>query len=174
MNKTYPDDVLLIFQGFGNYGGILEVFKYIKFKPAFIDKFYQQRNMFTTFIAIHIRATDYPGYNEKDDTLEVDKFLEMYPDKLAYLACDNSNFVEKLCIKHSNIVRPLLYKKIDKPYYALHYSFGGTDPECLSNAIIDILMCASSSEFLESRGGFSKLITNIRNTPGLLNKLLQK
>jgi hypothetical protein len=169
--QSYPEDILLIFQGIGNFGKALEVLKHIKFKPAFLEKFYKQRNMFNTFVAIHLRATDYPGYKEEEDIAKVDMFVAKYPKQPIYLACDNPALTEKLCSKHNNIAKPLSYKKIEKSYYSMHYSFGNVDPECLTNAIIDILMCASGTDFLQSCGGFSRLISNIRNTPGLLEKL---
>jgi len=170
--KTYDDSVLLIFHGYGNRGGSLRVLQNIKFKPAFLDKFNKQRSQFNTFNSIHIRATDLPGYNEKEEIKKVDNFVAKYPDKPIYIACDNSELIEKLCYKHSILVKPLAYKKITTAYYSLHVSFGKTDPECLSNAVVDLMMCSASSIFLQSRGGFSVLISNIRNTPGLVRKLL--
>jgi hypothetical protein len=188
--KTYPDDVLLIFQGLGNFGESLETIKHIKFTDRFLQKFYLQQSIFlqpmlprsvhknkrvlTSFPSIHLRSTDYPGYNEADDIQSVDQFVAKHPNKMIYLACDNSSLIEKLCAKHPNLVKPLSYRKITRPYFALHYAFGKFDPNCLDNAFIDILMCASGSDFLQSRGGFSALIANIRNTPGLVKRLTEK
>jgi len=188
--KTYPDDVLLIFQGFGDFGESLETIKHIKFTRRFLEKFYLQQSVFikpmipkfihrvkkrlVPFPSIHLRSTDYPGYNETDDIQSVERFVAKHPNKMIYLACDNSSLVEKLCNQHPKLVKPLSYKKITKPYRALHYEFGNIDPNCLNNAFIDILMCASGSDFLQSRGGFSRLIASIRNTRGLVNKLLEK
>lgn len=175
IKKSYPEDVLLIFEGFGNYGHALETMKHIKLTPTLLTKFYEQRNVFLepVFLSIHLRATDYPGYNEENDIAKVDHFVDKYPTQAIYLASDNSGLVEKLCSKYSNLVRPLSYKKIDEKYHSLHYTFGKVDPDCLTNALIDILMCASADDFLQSRGGFSSLITVIRNTPDLLKKLLK-
>jgi len=170
--KTYDDNVLLMFHGHGNLGGSLHVLENIKFKPAFIKKFNEQRRKFSTFNSIHLRATDYPGYNESKYIKNVDQFVQKYPNTPIYIACDSSELLEKLSSKHSIVVKPLSYKKIDTSYHSLHVSFGKTDPECLSNAIIDLMMCASSSIFLKSHGGFSELIGEIRNTPRLINKLL--
>uniref|UniRef100_A0A6C0B0J8 Uncharacterized protein n=1 Tax=viral metagenome TaxID=1070528 RepID=A0A6C0B0J8_9ZZZZ len=167
----YPDSILLIFQGIGNFGGSLNIFHNIKFQPAFLKKFHIQRSKFDKFVAIHLRATDYPGYNEEEDTAKVDKFVEKHLDIPTYLACDNSKLVEKLCEKHKQLVRPLAYKKIDNWYFSMHYSFGSTDPHCVTNALIDILMCASADDFLQSRGGFSGLISQLRSNKELVKKL---
>lgn len=161
--QSYPDNVLLIFQGFGNFGEAHQTFLNIKFKPEFLKKFYIQRRVFDKYIAIHLRATDYPGYNEEEDIKKVDDLVLKYPDIPTYIACDNSKLVEKLCEKHKQLVRPLAYKKIDNWYYSMHYSFGSTDPHCVTNALIDILMCASADDFLRSRGGFSNLISELRS-----------
>lgn len=169
--KKYPDNVLLIFQGIGNFGGSLNVFHNIKFQPSFLEKFHRQRSEFDKFVAIHLRATDYPGYNEEQDIDKVDKFVEKHLDIPTYLACDNSKLVEKLCEKHKQLVRPLAYKKIETYYFSMHYSFGSTDPDCVANALIDILMCASADNFLQSRGGFSGLITQLRLNANLVKKL---
>uniref|UniRef100_A0A6C0JL77 Uncharacterized protein n=1 Tax=viral metagenome TaxID=1070528 RepID=A0A6C0JL77_9ZZZZ len=168
---SYPEDVLLIFQGIGNFGESLNVFENIKFKPEFLKKFHMQRKLFNKFVAIHLRATDYPGYNEEEDTQKVDELVLRYPGLPVYIACDNSKLVEKLCNKHEQLVRPLAYKKIETYYYSMHYAFGKTDPECVTNALIDILMCASANDFVKSRGGFSGIIGHIRNRPNLLKRL---
>jgi hypothetical protein len=169
--RTYADSVLLIYH---NSNGGITSFDNIKFKPAFLKKFYIQRNQFNKFVAIHLRATDYPGYNEEEDTAKVDKFVKKHPKIPIYLACDNSMLVEKLCKQHKQLVKPMSYKQITEKYRSLHHSFGSVDPECLIDALIDLLMCASADDFLQSRGGFSALINNIRNTPGLVRKLLLK
>lgn len=170
---SYPEDVLLIFQGIGNFGESLNVFEKIKFKPEFLKRFYKQRSVFDKFVAIHLRATDYPGYNEEEDTKKVADFVKKHPGIPTYIASDNSKLVEKLCNKHEQLVRPLAYKKIETSYYSMHYSFGNSDPECVTNALIDILMCATASDFLQSRGGFSGLIAQLRARPDLLKLLLQ-
>ncbi len=170
--KKYSNNVLLIFQGIGNLGGALSVIYNINLQPTFLEKFYRQRNVFDKFVAIHLRATDYPGYKEEEDMAKVDTFIKKHPDIPVYLACDNSKLVEKLCEIHKQIVRPLSYKKIDESYYSMHYAFGNTDPDSVASALIDILMCASADDFLNSRGGFSQLINNLRNTTGLVKRLL--
>jgi len=172
-NLKYADSTLLIFQGIGNLGGSLNIFYNIKFQPGFLTEFYKQRSVFDKFVAIHLRATDYPGYNEEEDTAKVEDFVKKHPDIPVYLACDNSMLVEKLCEKHKQLVKPLSYKKIDKWYFSMHYAFGDADPNCITDALIDILMCATASDFLQSRGGFSGLIAQLRTRPDLLKTLLQ-
>jgi hypothetical protein len=189
MTKEYSDDILLIFMGFGNTGVSIETMKHIKFTPKLLSKFHKQHNVFlkpviptlvhkrmkiVPFLSVHVRATDYPGYDEDADIAKVDEFIAVNPGMPVYLASDNYQLVEKLRSKNSRIVVPMSYRQLDKKYYALHYSFGKSDPECLSDAIVDILMCASGYVFLPSRGGFSTLINNIRNTAGLLKKLISE
>jgi hypothetical protein len=166
--KEYNDSVLLVYH---NSNGGITSFDNIKFKSPFIEKFYIQRNLFDKFVAIHLRATDYPGYNEEEDTAKVDDFIKKHPDIPVYIASDNSMLVEKLCQIHKQLVKPLSYKKITEKYRSLHHTFGNTDPECLTNALIDILMCASADDFLRSRGGFSRLIWNLSQNKELLQTL---
>jgi hypothetical protein len=170
-NKHYNDSVLLVYH---NSNGGTTSFDNIKFKSPFIEKFYNQRNIFDKFVAIHLRATDYPGYNEEEDTAKVNEFVKKHPDIPIYLACDNSMLVEKLCEKHQQLVKPLSYKKITEKYRSLHHAFGNTDPDCLSNALIDLFMCATANDFLQSRGGFSRLIAELRLNAKFLKTLLQQ
>lgn len=176
IEKQYPDTTLLIFQGFGNLGQALETMKHIKFTSSFLEKFRVQRNLLPDkYISIHLRATDYPGYNEETDIAKVDVFILKNPNEKVYIASDNTDLVNKLADKYSQIVKPLSFKTVARyEYYSIHYSFGDKDPDCLSDALIDILMCASGTDFLQSRGGFSDLIIKIKNTPELLNKLLHQ
>jgi hypothetical protein len=169
--KTYHDSVLLVYH---NSNGGPTTLDNIRFKPTFLEKFYRQRNVFDKFVAIHLRATDYPGYKEEEDMAKVDTFVEKHPDIPVYIASDNSMLVEKLCEKHQQLVKPLSYKKITEQYRSLHHSFGNTDPECLTNALIDILMCASADDFLQSRGGFSRLIWVLSQNKKLLQTLTLK
>lgn len=189
MNKAYSDDVLLMFEGFGNDNNAIESLKHIKLRRKLLAKFYRQRNVFLTtkiplilnkkkdlnrlFISIHLRATDYPGYDEDSDIANVDNFIAEYPDDLVYLASDNYKLIEKICSRHSNIVVPLSYKKTRTNYHALHYSFGKYDPECLSDAIVDLLVCAYGYRFLQSRGGFSRLIADLYDNKKVLKKLIE-
>lgn len=168
---SYPERTLLV--NHSGHGGCSS-FKNIKFKPTFLKHFYKQRNIFPeNYVAIHLRATDYPGFDEESDIEKVNIFVKKHPDTPIYIACDNSKLTEKLCDIHPQLVRPLSYKVIDYAYRALHYSFGRTDPACLINALIDLLMCACADDFLQSRGGFSALISQLRNSPELLKTLIE-
>jgi hypothetical protein len=174
VTKSYDDDTLLVYLGFGNHGGALEVLKNINFTKSFLSKFRDQRLMFESFVAIHLRATDYPGFNEESDIKNVDIFVKKHPAVQIYIACDNSRLTEKLCDIHSQLVRPLSYKVIIQEYRALHYLFGHSNPSCISDAFIDLLMCACADDFLQSRGGFSTLIAQVRNNPKLLKRLIEE
>jgi hypothetical protein len=168
--NSHPETTLLV--NHSGRGGCA-TFKDIKFKPEFLKQFYKQLDVFPeNYVAIHLRATDYPGFNEESDIEKVNVFVKKHPGVQIYIACDNSELTEKLCDMHPQLVRPLSYKVIDEKYHALHYKFGRTDPACLINALIDILMCACADDFLQSRGGFSILIAQLRNNPDLLKKLI--
>jgi hypothetical protein len=167
-SKSYDDSVLLVYH---NSNGGITSFDNIKFKPTFLEKFYKQRSLFDKFVAIHLRATDYPGYKEEEDTKKVADFVKKHPGIPTYIASDNSVLVNKLCKNYKQLVKPLSYKEITEKYRSLHHNFGNKDPDCLTNALIDMLMCIYADDFLKSRGGFSRLIANTRTRSDLLEKL---
>jgi hypothetical protein len=104
----------------------------------------------------------------------VDEFIATNNDIPIYLATDDMPLMAEISSKYTLIVKPLSYKKIEHKYYSLHHDFGKTDPECLNNAIIDLLMCASSKNFQRSTGGFSGLMEKLHDNPDVLKTLLQK
>ena len=175
LTKEYPDTTLLIWDSVGARElSMVQVFKDIQFTPGFLVKFRKQRNMFpTVFNAIHIRGTDDPLKNKEKSMILIDEFIKSNPDTPTYLASDDMPLMDELTSKYSMIVKPLSYKKIDYEYQSLHHTFGASDPECLSNAIIDLLMCASSKNFLISTGGFSRLIKQLHENKELLSRLIR-
>jgi hypothetical protein len=127
----------------------------------------------SVFNAIHIRGTDDPLKNKEKSMALVDDFIKSNPTNPIYIASDDMPIVDEIASKYSMIVKPLSYKKIDYKYYSLHHTFGESDPECLSNALIDMLICASADEFLPSTGGFSRLIKQLHEDKELLNRLIR-
>lgn len=170
-SKDFPSSVLLIY--YGGCGGWITMDN-IRFNKKLINEYYSKLELLPEkFVAIHLRATDYPGYNEEEDIAKVDKFVEKHPDIPTYLASDNIKLIEKLCEKHKQLVKPFSYRKIDYKYRSLHHTFGNIEPDCVTNALIDILMCASADDFLQSRGGFSRFINHLYCNKKLLKNLLQ-
>lgn len=174
LNTAYPDTTLLIWDSLGaREFSMVETFRNIRFTPEFLTKFKKQRDVFpAAFNAIHVRGTDDPIKNTEKSMKLIDDFITRNSDLPIYLASDDMKIMEEITLKYSLVVKPLSYKKVDN-YYSLHHSFGKTDPECLSNAIIDILMCASSKSFQRSTGGFSGLMEKLHDNPDILNSLLQ-
>jgi hypothetical protein len=174
LTKEYPDTTLLIWDSLGARElSMFEIFRHIRLTPEFLAKFKKQRDIFPAiFNAIHVRGTDDPTKDKEKSMKLIDKFVKSNSDLPIYLASDDMNLMDEISSKYSLIVKPLSYKKIDK-YYSLHNSFGNTDPECLSNAIIDLLMCASSKNFLRSTGGFSGLMEKLHENPDIVKPLLQ-
>jgi hypothetical protein len=168
--KSYPADVLLIFQGFGNVGESEETIKHIHFSKKVIDNYHSKISQLPkTFDAVHLRATDHHDQNTEDDLAAVRKFVENKQN--VYLATDNMKFMESLSEEFSQIIKSFTYEKIEHKYYSLHHDFGKTDPDCLEKALIDILICATSAEFLPSVGGFSELISYLHTNKELLQQL---
>lgn len=176
LTKAYPDTTLLIFDSIGARElSMFEIFKDICFTSGFLSKFKKQRELFpAVFNAIHVRGTDDPTKDTEKSMKLIDDFIAKNNDVPIYLATDDMPLMDEISSKHKLVVKPLSYKKIDKKYYSLHHSFGHSDPECLSNAIIDLLMCASSTNFLRSTGGFSALMENLHNNPDIIERLLQQ
>lgn len=175
LTKEYPDTTLLIWDSVGaREVSKVEIFNDIRFTSEFLVKFKKQRDLFpSVFNAIHIRGTDDPLKNKEKSMALVDDFIKSNPTNPIYIASDDMPIVDELASKYSMIVKPLSYKKIDYNYYSLHNTFGKTDPECLSNALIDMLICASADEFLPSTGGFSRLIQKLHEDKDLLNSLIR-
>lgn len=171
INQSYPEDTLLIFLGCGNRGGAIFSMKHITFRRSFIRKFLEQRaKLPKTYSSVHLRATDHHHQNLTRDLAKLTNFIKDKP--AVYLASDNMSLMESLADKYSQIIKSVSYKKTDETYRSLHHTFGNADPECLSNALIDMLICASAEEFLPSVGGFSKLIKQLHEDKELLNRLI--
>jgi len=175
LTKEYPDSTLLIWDSVGaRECSMVQIFKDIRFTKKFLVKFKKQRDMFpSVFNAIHVRGTDDPLKNKEKSIVLIDEFIKSDPTIPIYLASDDMPLIDELTSKYALIVKPLSYKKIDYKYRALHYEFGNSDPECLSNAIIDLLMCASSTKFLRSTGGFSGLMQKLHEDKELLRRLIR-
>jgi hypothetical protein len=176
LTKAYPDTTLLIWDSLGARElSMFDIFKDIRFTSEFLGKFKKQRDLFpTVFNAIHVRGTDDPVKNTEKSMKLVDEFIVKNDDVPIYLATDDMPLMDEISSKHKLVVKPLSYKKISTTYYSLHHSFGHSDPECLSNAIIDLLMCGSSKNFLRSTGGFSGLMEKFHQNPEIVNKLLEQ
>ena len=176
LTKKYPDSTLLIWDSLGARElSMFEIFKNISLTPVFLAKFKKQRDLFpAVFNAIHVRGTDDPLKNKETSMNLVDKFVNSNPNDPIYIASDDMDLLDEITAKYPNVQKPLSYKKIEHKYYSLHNDFGKTDPECLSNAIIDLLMCASSKNFQRSTGGFSGLMEKLHDNPHVLKTLLKK
>jgi hypothetical protein len=175
LTKTYPDTTLLIWDSLGARElTMVEVFKNLRLTPEFLSKFKKQRDVFPPdFNAIHVRGTDDPEKNTEKSMKIVDDFIQSNLNLPIYLATDDMALMEKITSAYSLVVKPLSSKNADTKYYSLHHSFGKHDPECLSDAIVDLLMCASSKNFQRSTGGFSGLMEKLHQNPDILNPLLQ-
>ena len=173
ITKTYPDTTLLIWDSIGARElSMFEIFKDIRLTNEFLAKFKKQRDLFpSVFNAIHVRGTDDPNKDIEKSMKLIDEFIAKNKNDPIYLATDDMPLMDRISSEYSMVVKPLSYKKIDKTYYSLHHSFGNLDPECLSNAMIDLLMCASSKNFQRSNGGFSGLMEELHKNPELVKKL---
>lgn len=167
MTKTYDDSVLLIY--YGATGGSVTM-KNIRFSKKLIDNYHSKISQLPkTFDAVHLRATDHHDQKTEDDLAAVRKFVK--DKKNVYLATDNMKCMESLSKEFSQIIKSFTYEKIEKEYKSLHHNFGKTDPDCLEKALIDILICATSDQFLPSVGGFSRLIGHLHKNKNLLKQL---
>jgi hypothetical protein len=168
-SKVYPDATLLVYYGWN--GGNVDT-SLLKFTTRFLDKYHGQLSLLPDkFDSIHLRATDHFDQNLTRDLAKIDDFIKDKP--AVYFATDNMSLMESLADKYSQIIKSVSYKKTEETYHSLHHTFGKTDPECLSNALIDMLICASADEFLPSTGGFSRLIQKLHEDKDLLNSLIR-
>lgn len=168
LEKEYPDSTLLIYHG--GHGGWLTM-KNFGFTRKFILEFRQRKAQLPeSYSAIHLRATDHFDQKLEKNLSDIDEFVK---DKSAvYLATDNMSLMESLSEKYPQIIKAFSYKKIGKTYHSLHSEFGRTDPDAVKNALLDIILCASSDHFLPSAGGFSRLINHLYKTKDLLHSLI--
>jgi hypothetical protein len=170
ITKNYPNSTLLVY--YRNLGGYVN-FKYLKFTKFLLDKYYEKLSLLPSeFHAVHLRATDHIYKHTENDVARLEIFLKNKQN--VYLATDNMTLMDSLSTKFPQIIKSFAYKKIDTPIHSLHHSTGSTDPDLLKNAILDILICASSKEFLPSVGGFTAAITNLHTNKELLKHLLKR
>jgi len=168
MSKEYVDSNLLIY--FGAVGGHITLTN-LYFSKSVIDEYYAKMSTLPEkFDAVHLRATDHYDQNIEKNLEEIDVFVKS--ESPVYLSTDNMKLMESLSEKYNNIIKSFSYEKIETSYRSLHHNFGNCDPNALKNAILDILICASSDKFLKSVGGFSRLINNIHSDKELLRRLL--
>jgi len=168
--RQFDDSVLLIY--YGANGGWITMDN-IRFNKKLIDDYYSKLEMLPSqFDAVHLRATDHYDQKTSEALEKIDKFVK---DKTAvYLASDNMSLMKSLSEKFPQVIKSFNYDNIEKKYYSLHHEFGSIDSDALKKAIIDILICASSQQFLPSVGGFSRLIWNLNKNKKLLQTLTLK
>lgn len=173
ITKSYPPSTLLVFAGCGNFGFSLEVFKHIKLRPQLVDKIRSLRSSLPAdYISIHLRATDHPEQNRKVQIGKIDSFLASNPGKTAFLACDNMPLMKSLSETYCQIIKSPSFINIPLNGAPLHYEMGHKDPLCIENALIDIFVCAASSDFLPSVGGYTRLIGELYKYKNILHALL--
>lgn len=173
LTKSYHPSTLLVFAGCGNFGFSLEVFKHIKLRPQLVNKIQSLRSSLPgNYISIHLRATDHPDQNRKVELQKIDSFLSSNPGKTAFLACDNMSLMKSLSEKYSQIIKSPSFIDVSLNEAPLHYEQGHKDPLCIEKAIIDIFVCASSSNFLPSVGGYTRLIEQLYKSKSLLHSLI--
>jgi hypothetical protein len=168
MNKDFNYSVLLVY--YGGIGGTITM-NNIRFNKKLIDEYHSKLKLLPgKFDAIHLRATDH--YDQKtNETLDtIRKFVKHR--KSVYFATDNMKLMSSLSDEFPQIIKSFSYEKIDVEYKSLHKDFGVNDPLALQKALIDILICASSNEFLPSVGGFSRLILMLNKDKDLLKKIV--
>jgi hypothetical protein len=167
ITKEYPESTLLIY--IGGTGGWVTM-NNIRFNKKLIDEYYAKiSELPEKFDAIHLRATDHFNQKLEKDLNEVRNFVK---DKTkVYLATDNMKLMESLSEEFPQIIKSFAYKTDYKLQRSLHHDYGKIDPDLLKKAILDILICASSEEFLPSVGGFSRLIRHLHADKELLKKL---
>jgi hypothetical protein len=170
LNTNYSDSTLLVY--YGAIGGSLTM-KNIRFNKKLIDEYYRKiAKLPIKFDAIHLRATDHYNQKIEENLKEIREFVK--DKKNVYLATDNMKYMESLSKEFPQIIKSFSYQKIVKRYYSLHHDFGTINPQLLKNAILDILICASSKEFLKSVGGFSRAIEYLHTNKCVLNTLLKQ
>jgi hypothetical protein len=173
LTKSYPPSTLLVFVGCGNFGFSLEVFKHIKLRPQLVDKIRSLKGSLPgDYVSIHLRATDHPQQNRNRQLQSIDSFLASNPGKTAYLACDNMSLMKSLSEKYSQIIKSPAFVDSEANNRPLHYEMGYKDPLCLEKALIDIFVCAASSNFLPSVGGYTQLIGELYKSKSLLHSLI--
>jgi hypothetical protein len=167
LNKEYPISTLLIY--YTNIGGEVEL-TYLKFSKSLINEYYAKMSLLPkNFDAVHLRATDHFNQKVEEDLNAVRKFVKDKPN--VYLATDNMKLMELLSEEFPQIIKSFAYKNNYKLKHSLHHDYGNIDADLLKSAILDILICSSSEEFLPSVGGFSRLIRNIHNNKHILKRL---
>jgi hypothetical protein len=173
ITESYHPSTLLVFAGCGNFGFSLEVFKHIKLRPHLVDRIRSLRSSFPAdYLSIHLRATDHPEQDSDVQLQKIDSFLASNPGKTAYLACDNMPLMKSLSEKYSQIIKSPTFIDVPLNGAPLHYEMGHRDPLCIENALLDILVCAASSDFLPSVGGYTRLIEQLYKSKDLLHSLI--
>jgi hypothetical protein len=170
LNKTYPDSTLLIY--YRNHAGSGYP-KYLKFTKFLLDEYYKKLSLLSSrFYAVHLRATDHPDQNFEKNLSDIRNFVKNKDN--VYLASDNVAYIESLSEEFPQIIKSFAYNKKYNIRRALHYDYGHSDPDLLKYAILDILICASSEEFLPSVGGFSAFIKYLHTNKHVLKNLLKQ
>lgn len=167
MTKEYHDSVLLVYYG-GESGYI--TMDNLRFNKNLVNEYHSKLNALPKiFDAVHLRATDHYDQNLEENLNSIRNFVKN--KKNVYLASDNMLLMKSLSEEFSQIIKSSNYEQINKPYRSLHHEFGKTDHNSLKKAVIDILICSSSDNFLPSVGGFSRLIDTLHKNKELFKKL---
>jgi len=117
------------------------------------------------YISVHIRRTDHISLANLKNTYSNDNhfinFIDKFTDKNIYIATDNKNTYDLFKTKYSKLVKLDYHQTISNSYRHT----------ALKDAIIDIYMCAFSSNFMGSGySSFSDFINVIRENENI-NKM---
>lgn len=177
MDRTLdiPRDVLVVHDKMGGGHNAYLVFKYLKFQPEFIKKFYERYDLPSVYDAIHVRNTDLYFDPKTFDTI-VSNFIQQAGQKAVYILSDDKNTVSTCVTKYG-------CKKTDTLFLDgenLH-SNGSRKSQILIDAIHDLLILIQSRNLLvvpiveknspPRFSGFSILAKDLHNQKLLIKDL---
>ena len=196
------DTVLMYAAGGGGAGDdAVNILSHIRLKPAVLAAYHKKMkecSIPAEYISIHLRATDRKlnitnnitgmllkdsnaiikkpstGNTHADSLRKVGHFIHAHPSIPVFVAGDNPNLINKLRGQYPKIITNIPEHnrcKSNRGCGRLH-EHGRTDPNNLSNAIVDLLILAGAKAIMTSQGGYSRLAKKLLKHKEILQNLM--
>lgn len=145
---------------------ILDLFK---FKKSLVDHAISNLSLLgSPYLFLHIRGTDYPSKIPVEEVIGSHKdTIERYEE--VYLATDDTDVLDafdKEGIPYKNFST---FPSNAGQYYSHHYSSVSGDHK-IKDMFSDLFLCANAGEFIQSVGGFSKLLSTVHKNQKFIDK----
>lgn len=185
-DPSVQEDLIVHTRCGGGFNGVDMLYLFHFIKPLVDNALRNLSLLSSPYLFLHIRGTDFPGNDTVEEIISTHKdIIQSY--EYVYLATDDINVIDafdKEGILYKNF--STFPSRSDRNYRTLHKNYG-TDKHIpwkpialhrssvdgsqqIKDIVSDLFLCANAGEFIQSVGGFSKLLSSVHKNQKFIDK----